>query len=218
MPVVPLLARLTAPLAWRSPRRNVERLLLFARAERNTLVELEQAANGTGDPARAAAYLVHAADEGRHAAMFVARARRIAEAAGLPAPASPHTDTAWLFATLGEPRFLAFVHHGEGRGRRQFEGYRDRLDDPATSAMFAAIVEDELRHETYAGELLAVASDAPAREVRAARLWEAWRTLRTVQRGLAGRMFALAVLLLVPLLLPLAAFTRRVRPTSTGWT
>ena len=39
------------------------RLHAFALAEHNTLVELEQAAAATDDPARAAAYLRHAADE-----------------------------------------------------------------------------------------------------------------------------------------------------------
>lgn len=219
MPLVPLLARLTGPLAWRIPQRSVARLVLYARAELNTLVELEQAANTTGDPARAAAYLKHGSDEGRHARMFVARARRLAEAHGLRRPGRPRTDSTGLFTMLGEERFLAFVHHGEGRGRRQFEAYRDHFEgrDAAMASLFGAIVADERRHEDDAGALLMEVSAQPARALRSARVWEAWRTLRTLQRDLARRAFVGTVVLLVPLLLPLAVWVRWARPSRTGW-
>lgn len=217
VPVVPLVARLTNRWAWRSPVGNVRRLLLFARAERNTLIELEQAANGTEDPARAAAYLRHASDEGRHARAFVGHAKRIARENGLEPVAMPHSDTSRLFATLGEVDFLAFVHHGEGRARQQFVTYRDHLatTDPRGSAVFDAILGDEARHEAYSGRLLAELGDAGA--VRRARGWEAWRTVRAMQQSTARSLFAVGFLLLVPVLACAALWVRWTRPVRRGW-
>lgn len=219
VPLVPQIARFTNGFAWRSPARNVHRLRSFARAELNTLIELEQAANLTRDPARAAAYLTHGADEARHARMFVAHARRIAKQHGLPAVTAPRTDTSSLFQTLDEPGFLAFMHHGEGRGLQQFTTYRDHLQatDPRGSAMFDAILADEARHEAYSHALLVELTPAgPA--LRRARLWEAWRTLRTVQRATATTLFAASFVGLWPVLALLGLWTRAVRPERRGWT
>jgi len=217
MPVVPLVARWTNRWTWRSPSGNVRRLLAFARAERNTRIELEQAANLTPDPSRAAAYLQHASDEARHARSFVGHAKRLVREHGLPPVAMPHSDTSHLFATLGEVDFLAFVHHGEGRARQQFVTYREHLatTDPRGSAMFDAILSDEERHEAYSGALLAQVGDAAA--VRRARMWEAWRWIRSLQRGTAQTLFAVGFLLLIPVLASAALWVRWMRPSRQGW-
>ena len=220
MSVVAGLARLTNPLLWASPGRNVRRLQAFARSELNTLVELEQAANLTASPERAAAYLKHGSDEARHARMFTAHARRIAARSSLPPPSDPRTDSTHLFEVLGELDFLAFTHQGELRARLQFETYQAHLQsrDPQGSAMFEAILVDERRHETYSAELLHVlTADGAARVARMGR-WQAYRAVRGLQRGTAQLLFGLSVLLLVPLLVPLALWTRWMRAEQRGWT
>ena len=131
---------------------------------------------------------------------------------------TPRTDTAQLYRTLDEPGFLAFMHHGEGRGRQQFVTYRDHLraEDPRGSAMFDAILVDEAQHEAYSLELLRTLG-APEPHLRRVRLWEAWRTLRTLQRSTATTLFAVGFVLLWPALLLVGLWTRWVRPERRGW-
>ena len=62
------LARLLAPLAWRTPARAARKLQSFARAEQGSMLDLRLAAARTPSPARAALYLRHADDEARREA------------------------------------------------------------------------------------------------------------------------------------------------------
>ncbi len=208
--------RVVAPLAWRFRGHAVARLAGFARAEQASRIDLLAAAHLTTSPARRARYLRHAADETRHARLFWRHAR---ELAGAPLPA-PQADSEDLFARLGEPRFLAFVHRGEHRGRVQFEAYArhfERRGDARTSALFAGIVEDERRHEAYTRDLLVALVGAPqarARELRRAAIWEAWRTWRRVGRALADVVFAVAMMALYVVVAPPVWLVTRRRPTQ----
>ena len=100
-----------------------------------------------------------------------------------------HSDFEHLYERLGEDRFIAFVHHGEKRGRVRLGYYRDEVDHK-TRAMLDAILVDEAQHEAYtAGQ--------PWNPV----WWEARRTwLR------AGNLIATAVFVVLMRLLYLIAF------------
>lgn len=200
-----LLVRATTPIVWRIPGHPARKLASFARAEQGSRIDLLAAARLTESTARKAAYLRHAMDETRHASMFWRRAK---ELSGQPLP-SPQADTEDLFARLGEARFLAFVHRGEKRGRQQFEVYAkhfEKTGDERTAAMFGAILQDEIRHESYTLDLL-VDLVGPARarkELRWAAMWEAWRTWRRMGRAMANVVFVLAMMVVYLVASPIA--------------
>lgn len=207
-----LAARTVGLATWRWPGRTSRRFARFALAEEGSMIDLRIAARLTASPERAARYLAHAADEERHARMFAAHAREWAERAGLDAPAPAHADVEHLFEQLGEERFLAFVHRGERRGRRQFERYRDHFaarGETKTAALFAAVIDDERRHESYTGALLVEIAGARAGRRRAeVAVWEAWRTWLRAGRAVTGVLYAAAMLLVYVLAAPLALVLR----------
>ena len=221
----PLLARLASGFVWRSPRRAARMLFSFAHAEASSRLDLAQAARLTASDERRPLYLRHALDEARHAQLFLLRARELQERRALPPLGFVRPDEEALFETLGEVRFLAFVHRGELRGRRQFEGYRDhfarRGGDDRMRALFDAVLVDERRHEAYTGVQLQTAAGGERearRALRAVVLWEAWRTWRRAGRTLAGGAYVLTMgalyVALAPLMLalrPLLAERRRGR-------
>ncbi|MDG1478322.1 MAG: ferritin-like domain-containing protein [Myxococcota bacterium] len=221
MPVIPLIARLIHPLTWASPRRTVRRLSSFARAEDGSRIDLCAAAAHCDNPQRAAAYLEHARDEARHTRMFAAHARRLAEIHHLPPPAPIRADGGHLFETLGETRFLAFVHLGEQRAVQQFTGYARWLAhrDAKTAAVFTALVTDERRHAAYSLALLVeLAGEQGARRaLRRAAVWELWQAWQRVARHTARLLYRLLFLTLVPLLAVLSVWVRAVRPQQKGW-
>ena len=224
MPVMDLspqtqLAALTARLSFQSPARTVERLLLFSLAEEGTMIELEQAASLTEDPDRAAAYLRHAADESRHARMFVARAREIASEHGIPLPVRRGADSSDLFRSLGEIDFLAFVHRGEARGRARFAGWRRAFSasgDHKTASLFEALERDERQHETYSLALLSsLAGEQRARgALRKVALRSAWQGYQRLARATGEVLYALLLWALLPMLLPLGWLVRRAQPDT----
>lgn len=216
-----LLARSVGLLTWRSSARTARRLASFARAEEGSLVDLRMAACLTPSVERAAAYLQHAADEEKHARMFASHAREWSERAQIQLEREP-VDVEHLFQRLGEVGFLAFVHRAEGRGRREFEAYRDdftRRGEPRSAALFEVILKDERRHETYSRALLVelAGSERAARMALARSLgWEAWRTWRRVGSALAGAVYALLVGLLYLAMAPLA-WAMRATPERPGF-
>ena len=195
----PLLARLVSGFVWRSPRRAARMLFSFAHAEASSRLDLAQAARLTASDERRALYLRHALDEARHAQLFLLRARELQEKHALPPLGFVRPDEEALFETLGEVHFLAFVHRGELRGRRQFEGYRDhfaRRGDDRMCALFDAVLVDERRHEAYTGAQLRTAAGgerAARRALRGAARWEAWRSWRRAGRTLAGSAYVLTM-------------------------
>jgi hypothetical protein len=217
------LVRLVSSLVFRLPGRTANKLAGFALAEQGSLLTLRLAATQTPDLRRRALYLRHAADEARHARMFLAAARARARREGLPAPSGlSSADAEDLFARLGEIGFLAFLHHAERRGRERFEMYRDlfaaRGDRPG-AALFEAILPDERRHEDYALRELVSLVGSPERARRAvlrARAWEAVRAWRRLGRASAGALYAAIMIVVYATLFPLAWLTRRVRPDAPG--
>jgi len=198
-------------LSWRLPGRRWRRLLAFAEAEAESALELRCAAAATADPERAALYLKHAGDEARHAEILQ---RRAAIARG-SAVALPRRGHGRLFERFGEAVFVAYVHRGERRGRRQFEAHVRFFEsrDPALAAALKSILADERRHEAYTGELLGGALSAPGalRRARRADLADRWRRAGA---ALTGPVFALLMLVLYVLAAPLALGARGDR---AGW-
>ena len=222
MPLVPLAARIVNPIVWVLPGHAVHKLEQFALAEHGSLLDMTAAANRCEDPDRAAAYLRHALDEGRHSQMFVRRARELAQEQGRPRPGRVRADTEHLFQTLGEVDFLAFVHRGESTGRQQFESYQQWFrsrGDVRTEQLFKALVHDELRHEAYSLELLT--DLVPAEQVSAAfrKMWmrDLWHGWLRLGRPISHGVYLAGMLLLYPLLWPFALWVRVVRPRRSGW-
>jgi len=153
--------------------------------------------------------------------MFAAHARRIAETHRLPPPPPIRADGGHLFETLGETRFLAFVHLGEQRAVQQFTGYAGWLThrDAKTAAVFVALVSDERRHAAYSHALLVeLAGEQGARRaLRQAAAWELWQSWRRVAQHTARLLYRFLFLTLVPLLAVLSVWVRAVRPQQKGW-
>jgi rubrerythrin len=211
--------RLVTPIVWRVPGHGARKLYGFARAEQGSRIDLLQAAHRTSSAARRVLYLRHALDETRHAAMFWRRSTDLRLAAGSAPYPPPVADTERLFERLGELGFLAFVHRGERRGRRQFERYAEHFGnrgDTRTRTLFEAILSDEHRHERYTRELLVeLAGGEPAARaaLRRAALWEAWRTWRRAGRLIATAVYTLAMIAIYVVAGSIAAVTRlRRRP------
>jgi rubrerythrin len=203
-------------LTFRFAGRVAGRLFAFARAEEASRHDLVVAARLCRDPGRAALYLRHASDEAGHARMFHKRA---VELGGRD---DRRADVEFLFERLGEVRFLAFVHRGEARGRKQFEAYEAffRQRDEKTARVFARILEDERRHEAYTRELLvelAGSERAARRELARAAAWEAWRTFRRIGRALVAPIYVVSMAVLYALCAPLSLYVRRVRPERRGF-
>jgi hypothetical protein len=202
------IARLVTPIVWRLPGHPARKLAGFSRAEQGSRLDLLLAARRSPSLARRAAYIRHALDETRHASMFYRRADELRRAAGRPAWGPPRADCESLYDRLGELGFLAFVHRGERRGREQFELYRDhfaRRGDERTRGLFAAILEDETRHERYTRALLIelAGGEAPARRALSrAAAWGAWRAWRRAGRATVRPIFAVAMLIIYVLVMP----------------
>ncbi len=207
------LADFVYTFSWRLPGRRWRRLLAFAEAEAESALELRCAAAATPDPERAALYLKHAADEARHAEIL----QRRATIARGSAVVIPHRGHGRLFERFGELVFVAFVHRGERRGRRQFEAHVRFFEtrDPALAAALKSILADERRHERYTGELLegplADGAKGARRRARRADLGLRWRRAGS---ALTAPLFALLMLLLYLLAAPLALGARGDR---AGW-
>jgi hypothetical protein len=187
------------------------------------MLDLRLSAARTPSPARAAAYRRHADDEARHAQMYARRARRLAGEARRPVTLPPvRADSERLFEALGERDFLAFVHVGEERARRQFEAYvtwfKGQGRDPDV-ALFETILVDERRHGEYTRALLfELAGDVEARRaLRRVARWELGRRWLRAGRFLAERVYVALTLALYLLAAPLALLIRLARPIRRGF-
>ncbi|MCC6810483.1 MAG: hypothetical protein IT381_23830 [Deltaproteobacteria bacterium] len=121
-------------------------------------------------------------------------------------------DFEHLFESLGEERFVAFVHVGEARGRRQLHIYRDELalrGDDKSRALFDAVVADEAHHEAYTGAILATLSTKPRAAIARARRWELWRAWLRAGRLVSAAVFTWTMRLLYLCLFPLALYEKR---------
>ncbi|MEM9190188.1 MAG: ferritin-like domain-containing protein [Myxococcota bacterium] len=212
-------------LSWRLRGRRARRLFAFARAERGSMLDLRLAAQLTPSVARAARYLRHADDEQRHERMFARRGTELLrEMTGDAALAPPmiRADAAELFERLGEVGFLAFVHRGERRGRRQFEVHRDHFRDAGdrkTAALFETILVDERRHEHYARQLLVelAGSEAAAKKaLRRVARYEWWDRFRRLGRPPAQAFYWASMLVLYLVSFPLTLWVWALRPVRRG--
>ena len=128
-----------------------------------------------------------------------------------------------LFQTLGEARFLAFVHLGERRACQQFAVYRNRFKkqgNKTNKSLFEAILKDEQRHADYTLDLLVEikgGEQAARKEIRSVQMWEAWRKWRRVGRSLANKLFIILSLFIYLLLAPYAVLTRLFKRQRKGW-
>jgi len=222
-PITYFLARLTAPISFASKARIAKRLFVFAMAEQESMLELRAAAALCESPERRALYLRHALDEERHAAMFAAHSAELRREMGRAPWGAPRATCEDLFAKLGEPGFLAFVHAGERKGRTQFiyyERYFERLGHNKLRALFTALIGDERGHEDYTLRLLreTEGQGRPAkRKLLRVRAWEALRMWRRAGQGVAGALYFVLMSVLYVSLLPLSLWVRITRPKPRGW-
>lgn len=222
--MVAILARLLNPIIWRVPGHAARKLFGFSLAEHGSMLDLANAAHLAPSAERRALYLRHMLDEARHVRMFASRSSELRLSEGLPSLGYPVADTEDLFASLGEVRFLAFVHLGERRACEQFGAYSDwfeRQGDRKSEAMFNAILRDESRHQSYTYDLLVELAGSAERaraEIRAARLWEKWRTWRRMGRFLAEKTYFALMLLIYGVSAPLTRLATAWRPRPAGWT
>ena len=213
------LARLTRPLRWSSPRAAARLFMAFARAERSSYYDMMAAAEQSPELTRRAQYLLHANDEQRHALMFTLHAQSLDAAVGGD-PREQRADFERLFEKLGEHAFLAFVHCGELRGRRQLALYRDELaalGDDKGRALLDAVLVDEARHEHYTRQLLLelLKNEAAVRSaLRRARLWELTRSWLRAGRAVGAGLFTLGMRATYLLLFPLAWIERLRLPAN----
>lgn len=174
------------------------------------MLDMQLAAARTDDPERAALYLSHAADEARHARVFLKRAADLNPPAR--ADVEPRVTTPGLFEALGELDFLAYVHRGEARARKQFDAYVaffTRRGRPEDQRVFEGILVDERRHESYTARLL---ETYPARErrvaLRRARRRDAWERFRRLGRRPADALYVVSMALLYLAVAPLGLVLR----------
>lgn len=213
-----LAAWLGGNVAFASSARTARLLGGFARTEAQSSLELRRAAQVCEDIQRRALYLRHALDEARHAQAFAEQASIVARTAGLQTIQGPAAGSEDLFERHGEARFLAFVHHGERRGRLQFEVYARllrRKGQHSLAELFELLVADELQHEAYAARVLLEL--AGPRAAQRARRWaarsETWRGFRRSGRRMAGAVYSACMLLVYLALAPYAlAFKALSKP------
>lgn len=217
------LAGLTSRWVFAKPHRAARLLSQFARAEKNSELELRLAGRRTSSAALRALFVRHAVDEARHARLFHQWENAARAAAGL-SPASPLIASFEALAeTLGEAPFIAFVHLGERRGMRQFEAIAEslrQLGDAQGEAVIRAVLVDERRHTRSSLRVLrAMAGNraATVRALRAAARWEAWRGWRRFGRAAAQALYAVLCSALYLLSFPVGLALRHRRRPPPGW-
>ena len=215
---------------WRNAARRAHKLLNFSETEADSGRDMIRAAELTQDPTLRRLYVVHAADEERHAAMFRARGEALLHA--LPAGASTIFQLNWVSPGergLDDLRvhdesdacLLAFLHLSEKTGANRFAAYVDALrNDPQTCALFREILRDETFHTNYTlAQLIRV---APRRwrifllRAQLGRLWKAYLRIMSATAGAMGTIFL--VLQYFMLLPPFALLAGRAgRREPRGW-
>jgi hypothetical protein len=216
---------------WRDAERRGRKLLNFAETEADGGRDLVRAAELTRDPTLRRLYMVHAADEDRHATLFRTRGTDILRA--LPARASTTAQLNWISPgerglddlrvhSTSDASLLAFLHLSEKTAAGHFAAYEDAVrHDPPTCAVFREILRDETFHMNYT--LVQLTRIAPRR--RRLQLWRArlsrlWKAYLRVMSAIAGVMGTVVLTLQYFILLPPFAFLakRAERREPQGWT
>ncbi len=152
---------------WADPTRRVRALESFAATDEDGGRDLLAAARLIADPDLREHIERHATDQMRHAQMFRGRAAALRSSQSVGGEDTAHDDlardpskgrhgfAASLCDELGEVACVAMLHVAAQRARDVFEIHADlNRDDPATQALFEAILEDERHHVAYTGSFL----------------------------------------------------------------
>jgi hypothetical protein len=214
---------------WSDATRRGRKLLQFASVEADGGRDIARAAEVTTDPLLRRLFLMHAADEVRHAALFRRRglalvresaAEGAAGGADWLAPGERGLDD--LRVRPGQDgSLLAFLHLSERAAALDFEVYSQVLDnDPPTRAVFEEVLRDEQHHMRYT--LAQLNRIEPGR--RAWLLWSSragrlWRAYLRIANALAGAMGAIVLTLQYFILLPPFALIAqaKARREGHGW-
>jgi rubrerythrin len=214
---------------WRDAHRGARKLITFAATEADGGRDLSRAAELTADPVLRTLFLRHAADERRHADLFLARGRTLLASLG-EAPGGT-LEANWI--APGERglddleveggrdvALLAFLHLSEKAAAGRFAVYREAIADEGTREVFRRILEDEVFHMLYTQRQLE--RIAPARHrralwaARASRLWKMYLRLAAVIAAALGTVVLTAQYFI--LLPPFALLARRAaRREPAGW-
>jgi hypothetical protein len=216
---------------WRDAERRAQKLLRFAETEADGGRDLVRAAETTSDSILRRLYLVHALDEQRHAELF--RRRGWAILRDLPSSSRSVFQANWISPGergLDDLRvdnetddgLLAFLHLSEKAAAASFTAYRNALqNDPATGAVFDAILHDETFHMNYTLSQLTRVSP----EHHGWRLWRArtrrfWNFYVRLASGIAGWMGTIVLTVQYFVLLPPFVWLakRAQRREQGGWT
>ena len=215
---------------WRDTARRARKLLNFAEIEADGGRDLVRAAELTQDPILRRLYLVHAADEERHAGLF--RARGTALLHSLPAPSSASFQLNWVSPgerglddlrvhSESDASLLAFLHLSEKAAAGHFAAYVDAVrDDPPTSTVFKEILHDETFHMNYTlAQLTRVAPKRRGWLLWRARLGRLWKAYLRVMSAIAGVIGSVVLTLQYFILLPPFAFLakRAECREAQGW-
>ena len=215
---------------WRDTGRRARKLLDFAEIEADGGRDIVRAAELTQDPILRRLYVVHAADEQRHAELFRSRGTTLLRS--LPAFSSASFQLNWVSPgerglddlrvhSESDASLLAFLHLSEKTAAGHFATYVDALrDDPPTSAVFKEVLHDETFHMNYT--LAQLNRVAPGRRglllwrARFGRLWKAYLRIMSTIAGLIGAIvLTLQYFVLLP---PFALLAKRAeRREPPGW-
>ena len=216
---------------WQNPERCARKLLSFAETEADGGRDLIRAAELTQDPLLRRLFIVHAAEEDRHADLFRARGsmllRTLSSRTSAPfqlnwmSPGERGLDDLRVNAET-DASLLAFLHLSEKAAAGHFATYVDALkDDPLTSQVFKEVLKDETFHMNYTlAQLTRVAPQNHGTVLWKARLGRLWKAYLRLMSAIAGVMGAVMLTLQYFILLPPFAFfaKRAERREPRGWT
>ena len=215
---------------WRDPERCARKLFSFAETEADGGRDLVRAAELTQDPTLRRLFMVHAADEDRHAQLFRTRGSQLLRAR--PGRASPPLELNWVSPgerglddlrvhTETDAGLLAFLHLSEKAAAGHFATYVQALKgDPPTSQIFKEVLKDETFHMNYTlAQLIRVAPNGHGVILWQARLGRLWKAYLRLMSGIAGIMGAVMLTIQYFILLPPFAFLakRAARREAPGW-
>src|SRR5476649_2461960 len=184
---------------WRDADRRARKLFNFAEIEEDGGRDLVRAAELTQDPILRRLYMVHAADETRHAALF--RTRGAALLRSLPTRAATLFQLSWI--TPGErglddlrvhsesdASLLAFLHLSEKTAAGHFAAYGEAVrNDPETRAVFEQVLQDETFHMNYTlAQLNRIEPRRRTIYLWRARLGRVWKAYLRAMSAIAGVM------------------------------
>jgi len=216
---------------WQNPERCARKLLSFAETEADGGRDLIRAAELTRDPLLRRLFIVHAAEEDRHADLFRARGsmllRTLSSRTSAPfqlnwmSPGERGLDDLRVNAET-DASLLAFLHLSEKAAAGHFATYVDALkDDPQTSQIFKEVLKDETFHMNYTlAQLTRISPQRHGMFLWKARLGRVWKAYLRLMSAIAGVMGAVMLTLQYFVLLPPFAFfaKRAERREPRGWT